>query len=58
MRKFLKSTPIFFINHGTAKASDIAKLIRISRKAVQEKFDIMLELEIKTLGFKENVFSP
>ena len=48
----------FFINHGSAKASDIAKLIRISRKAVQEKFDIMLELEIKTLGFKENVFSP
>ncbi len=48
----------FFINHGSAKARDIAKLIRISRKAVQEKFDIMLELEIKTLGFKENVFSP
>ncbi len=48
----------FFINHGTAKASDIAKLIRIARKAVQEKFDIILELEIKTLGFKEDVFTP
>lgn len=48
----------FFVNHGNANASDIAKLIRISRKAVQEKFDIMLELEIKTLGFKKDVFTP
>lgn len=48
----------FFINHGNAKASDIAKLIRIARKEVQDKFDIMLELEIKTLGFKEDVFTP
>ncbi len=48
----------FFINHGNANASDIAKLIRIARKAVQEKFDIMLELEIKTLGFSEDIFTP
>ena len=48
----------FFINHGTAKASDIAKLIRIARKEVKEQFDVMLELEIKTLGFKEDVFTP
>jgi len=48
----------FFVNHGQASASDIAKLIRIARKEVEEKFDVMLELEIKTLGFKEDVFTP
>lgn len=48
----------FFINHGSAKASDIATLIRIARQEVNEKFDIMLELEIKTLGFKKDVFTP
>ncbi|MFQ6677238.1 MAG: UDP-N-acetylmuramate dehydrogenase [Fidelibacterota bacterium] len=47
----------FFINHGQAKASDIIDLIRIARKKVYEKFDIMLDLEIKTLGFKKDVFS-
>ncbi len=48
----------FFINHGQAKASDIAALIRLARKKVLSKFDIMLDLEIKTLGFKEDVFTP
>lgn len=48
----------FFINHGQARASDIAELIRIARKEVKEKFDITLQLEIKTLGFKEDIFSP
>ena len=42
----------FFINHGNATASDISALIRIARKAVLEKFNIKLELEIKTLGFE------
>ncbi|HDY75007.1 MAG TPA: UDP-N-acetylmuramate dehydrogenase, partial [Candidatus Marinimicrobia bacterium] len=46
----------FFINHGQAKASDIINLICIARKKVQEKFDIMLDLEIKTLGFPKDVF--
>ena len=44
----------FFINHGNATASDISALIRIARKAVLEKFNIKLELEIKTLGFEPN----
>ena len=48
----------FFINHGNAKALDIAKLIKISRKKVYEKFGIMLELEIKTIGFKEKELFP
>ena len=46
----------FFINHGQAKASDIINLICIARKKVQEKFDIMLDLEIKALGFPKDVF--
>jgi UDP-N-acetylenolpyruvoylglucosamine reductase len=48
----------FFINHGKAKAKDIAKLIRLSRKKVYEKFGIMLELEIKTIGFKGSDLYP
>ncbi len=48
----------FFINHGDAKANDIANLIRLSRKTVYEKFGIMLELEIKTIGFKGSDLLP
>lgn len=46
----------FFVNHGSAKASDIVELIRLARKTVKEKFGILLELEIKTLGFKPGTF--
>ena len=46
----------FFVNHGNAKASDIVELIRLARKTVNEKFGIMLELEVKTLGFKPGTF--
>ena len=48
----------FFINHGNAKALDIAKLIKISRKKVYERFGIMLELEIKTIGFEKKELFP
>ena len=44
----------FFINHGNASASEITELIRLARKAVLEKFDIELELEIKTIGFEKD----
>lgn len=46
----------FFVNHGNANAEDIAKLIRLARKKVYDKFGIMLELEIKTLGFRPGAF--
>lgn len=46
----------FFVNHGEAKASDIVKLIRLARKTVKKKFGVMLELEVKTLGFKSGTF--
>ena len=48
----------FFINHGSAKAADIAYLIKLSRKIIYEKFGIMLELEIKTIGFKKSDLYP
>ena len=48
----------FFINHGNAKAIDITSLIRLSRKTVYEKFGIMLELEIKTIGFELSDLYP
>ena len=48
----------FFINHGNAKAIDIARLIKLSRKTIYEKFGIMLELELKTIGFKDLELYP
>ena len=47
----------FFVNHGQAKAADIVTLIRLAKKTVQEKYDINLELEIKTLGFAPGTFT-
>ncbi len=46
----------FFVNHGGAKASDVVKLIRLARKTVKNKFGVLLELEVKTLGFKSGTF--
>ena len=45
----------FFINHGSATANDIINLINLARKKVSEKFGIILDLEIKTLGFSKGV---
>ena len=46
----------FFVNHGNATAEDVLYLIRLARKTVQKKFGINLELEIKTIGFKSEIF--
>lgn len=40
----------FFINHGGATAEDIWKLIQLARDAVENKFGIVLELEIELVG--------
>jgi UDP-N-acetylmuramate dehydrogenase len=48
----------FFINHGNAKAKEIAYLISLSRKTVYEKYGIMLDLELMTIGFKNKNFFP
>ena len=44
----------FFINHGNATASDISELIQLAQNKVKDKFNIKLELEIKTIGFNKN----
>ena len=46
----------FFVNHGKAKASDVVALIRLARETVLDKFGIMLDLEVKPLGFKPGTF--
>ena len=46
----------FFVNHGKANAKDVVFLIRLARKTVEKKFGINLELEVKTLGFKPEIF--
>ena len=48
----------FFINHGNAKAKDIAHLIKLSRMSIFEHFGIMLDLEVKTIGFKNKELFP
>ena len=45
------------MNHGQAKAADVVTLIRLAKKTVQEKFNVNLELEIKTLGFAPDTFT-
>jgi UDP-N-acetylmuramate dehydrogenase len=47
----------FIINLGNAKATDVLALIELARLEVKKKFDIMLELEIKLIGF-ENASMP
>ncbi|MEE9464078.1 MAG: UDP-N-acetylmuramate dehydrogenase, partial [Candidatus Neomarinimicrobiota bacterium] len=44
----------FFINQGAATAEDMAQLIKLAARTVRERFDVMLEMEIKTLGFPPN----
>ena len=43
----------FIVNHGNATSTDVINLIKLIRKTVQEKFNILLDLEIKLLGFEK-----
>lgn len=40
----------FFVNHGKARAADVAELLRIARETVASKFGVQLELEVELLG--------
>jgi UDP-N-acetylmuramate dehydrogenase len=40
----------FFVNHGKTRASDIRTLIDLTRRTVEEKFGVRLELEIEFVG--------
>jgi len=42
----------FFVNNGNAKADDMISLIKKAKNAVQKKYNINLDLEVKLLGFK------
>lgn len=47
----------FIINRGSATAKEILSLIQLVRNKVAAKFNIDLELEIKTLGFDPAIIS-
>jgi UDP-N-acetylmuramate dehydrogenase len=46
----------FVVNLGNATANDILELIELIRKTVHEKFGVTLELEVKLVGFSEEVY--
>ncbi|MFC1535535.1 UDP-N-acetylmuramate dehydrogenase [Candidatus Neomarinimicrobiota bacterium] len=41
----------FFINHGKATAEDVAYLIILASRTINQQFGIQLDLEIKPVGF-------
>ena len=43
----------FIVNHGNAMANDVLELIKIIKVEVYKKYKILLDLEIKLLGFNE-----
>jgi UDP-N-acetylmuramate dehydrogenase len=45
----------FIINLGDASAHDVLALIDIARNTVRDRFSVELELEIKLVGFEEEV---
>ena len=45
----------FIVNHGDARAEDVLSLITQAREAVKKKFGIALELEVKLVGYPEDV---
>lgn len=47
----------FIINVGNATAANVADLVRMIRRRVYECFGILLEPEIKTVGFHEDPFA-
>jgi len=44
----------FFINEGNASSKDMLLLIKKAHKAVKDKFEINLQLEVKLMGFNES----
>jgi UDP-N-acetylmuramate dehydrogenase len=45
----------FIVNLGTATASDVMKLVDLVRRTVYQNSGVMLELEIKLVGFPDSV---
>jgi len=47
----------FFVNAGGATAADVATLVREIRRRVYEQFHVLLENEVKPIGFPEDPFA-
>lgn len=47
----------FIINRGDATAADVAYLIKLATRAVNQQFDTQLQLEIRTLGFEDRFWA-
>jgi UDP-N-acetylmuramate dehydrogenase len=45
----------FIVNHGGARAEDVLSLIMLTRETVKKKFNVSLELEVKLVGFQQDV---
>lgn len=43
----------FIVNHGTAKAADVMKLIDLAQRTVYQNSGVLLELEVQLIGFAE-----
>ncbi len=48
----------FIVNVGNARASDVMTLINLARRTVYQNTGILLELEVKLVGFPEVVKEP
>lgn len=46
----------FIINHGNAKATDVLGLMAVIVETVYQKFQVILEPEVKILGFEDPLF--
>ncbi len=46
----------FIVNVAKATAADVLALVRLARETVAQKFGVILELEVKLLGFPEDVY--
>ena len=46
----------FFVNRGRATAEDVLELMQIARRTVRDKFDVVLEPEVKLVGFSAKLF--
>jgi len=47
--------PNFVVNLGRASSDDVLKIIRRAEEEVQAKFGVIMELEVKLLGFAEGI---
>ncbi|HLF15167.1 MAG TPA: UDP-N-acetylmuramate dehydrogenase [Bacteroidota bacterium] len=46
----------FIVNHGGAKARDVVELLELAHATVMKRTGISMELEIRLVGFGENIY--